>query len=157
MRISDCSSDVCASDLLSLVILVAVGTLIAGKSTLDWPAIALIVVTLTLAWLFANTVFMLHYAHLYYLEADGGGDRRGLEVPKTPTPDYWDFLYFSFTRGMTFQTSDIAVTGARLRRVVLIQSMAAFVFNMGIVAFAVKDRKGTRLKSSTSWAPRITS
>src|SRR3546814_10483713 len=31
--------------MLSLVILVAVGTLIAGKSTLDWPAIALIVVT----------------------------------------------------------------------------------------------------------------
>src|SRR3546814_15019685 len=44
--------------MLSLVILVAVGTLIAGKSTLDWPAIALIVVTLALAWLFANTVFM---------------------------------------------------------------------------------------------------
>src|SRR3546814_6830284 len=40
--------------MLSLVILVAVGTLIAGKSTLDWPAIALIVVTLALAWLFAN-------------------------------------------------------------------------------------------------------
>src|SRR3546814_20986871 len=76
--------------MLSLVILVAVGTLIAGKSTLDRPAIALIVVTLALAWLFANTVFMLHSAHLYSPEADGGGERRGLEVPKTPTPDYWE-------------------------------------------------------------------
>ncbi len=127
---------------LSLVILVAVGTLVAGKSTLDWPAIALIVVTLALAWLFANSVFMLHYAHLYYLEAEGGEDRRGLEVPETPTPDYWDFLYFSFTLGMTFQTSDIAVTGAHIRRVALIQSMAAFVFNMGVVAFAVNALGG---------------
>src|SRR3546814_16818651 len=105
--------------MLSLVILVAVGTLIAGKSTLDWPAIALIVVTLALAWLFANTVFMLHYAHLYYLETDGGGDRLRLEVPKTPPPDYWAFLYFSFTLGLTFQTSDIAVNGALHRHVVM--------------------------------------
>ncbi|MCM8730899.1 DUF1345 domain-containing protein [Hephaestia sp. GCM10023244] len=128
--------------LISLVVLVAVGTLIAGKSTLDWPAIALIVITLALAWLFANSVFMLHYAHLYYLGGDGGGDRGGLDMPKTPTPDYWDFLYFSFTLGMTFQTSDIAITGAHIRRVALIQSMAAFVFNMGILAFSVNALGG---------------
>lgn len=122
--------------LISIVILFAVGTLIAGRQTLRWDGVALIVGTLALTWLFANTVFALHYAHLYYLPSDGG-DRGGLEVPGTTTPGYWDFLYVSFTLGMTFQTSDVTISGAHMRKVVLGHSMAAFIFNMGILAFTV--------------------
>ncbi|PQM28793.1 DUF1345 domain-containing protein [Sphingopyxis lindanitolerans] len=130
------------SVLLSLVILFAVGTLIASPDPLDRADIALIVATLALAWLFANTVFTLHYAHLYYRQADGR-DRGGLEVPGVGEPDYWDFLYFSFTLGMTFQTSDVTIAGAHMRRVVLGHCMAAFVFNMGILAFTVNAIGGS--------------
>ncbi|WP_337169549.1 DUF1345 domain-containing protein [Gemmatimonas aurantiaca] len=122
--------------LLSLVILFAVGTLVATPGTLRRADIALIVATLGLSWLFANTVFALHYAHLYYLQSKGQ-DRGGLQVPEAHEPGYWDFLYFSFTLGMTFQTSDITVVGAHMRRVALGHSMAAFVFNMGVLAFTV--------------------
>jgi uncharacterized membrane protein len=127
--------------LISTVILFAVGTLIASKETLHWTALALIVGTLALTWVFANTVFALHYAHLYYLQG-AAGDRGGLKVPHTDDPDYWDFLYFSFTLGMTFQTSDITISGAHIRKVVLGHAMAAFLFNMGVLAFTVNALGG---------------
>lgn len=128
--------------LLSLVILFAVGTLIASPGKLDRADVILIVATLALAWLFANMVFTLHYAHLYYLQKDGR-DQRGIEVPGVHEPGYWDFLYFAFTLGMTFQTSDITISGAHMRRVVLGHCMAAFVFNMGILAFTVNAIGGS--------------
>ena len=128
--------------LLSLVILFAVGTLIAGPDALDRSAIVLIIATLALAWLFANMVFTLHYAHLYYLQMEGH-DQGGIEVPGIKEPGYWDFLYFAFTLGMTFQTSDVTISGAHLRRVVLGHRMAAFIFNMGILAFTVNAIGGS--------------
>jgi uncharacterized membrane protein len=128
--------------LLSLVILFAVGTLIASPGKLDRGEVALIVATLALVWLFANMVFTLHYAHLYYLQARGK-DQGGIEVPGVKEPGYWDFLYFSFTLGMTFQTSDVTISGAHMRRVVLGHCMAAFVFNMGILAFTVNAIGGS--------------
>ena len=40
-----------------------------------------------------------------------GRARQRLEdSPMTIKPDYWDFVYFSFVVGMTFQVSDVAVT-----------------------------------------------
>jgi len=130
------------SVLLSLVILIALGALVADSSTpRSTGEAAIIVVTLLLSWLFANVVFTLHYAHLFYLQRDGG-DRRGLEIPGTTEPDYWDFLYFSFTLGMTFQTSDVSIPGRYMRKVALGQCMAAFVFNMGILAFTVNALGG---------------
>ncbi|MDX6010483.1 DUF1345 domain-containing protein [Cupriavidus necator] len=127
--------------LLSMVILVAIGTLIARPETPHWADIALIVATLILSWLFANTVFTLHYAHLYYLQT-ATGDQGGLQVPGVKDPSYWDFLYFSFTLGMTFQTSDVTIAGAHMRRVVLGHCVAAFLFNMGILAFTVNALGG---------------
>ncbi|MBJ7500940.1 MAG: DUF1345 domain-containing protein [Sphingopyxis sp.] len=128
--------------LLSLVILFAVGTLIASPGKLDRADVILIVTTLVFAWLFANMVFTLHYAHLYYLQKDGR-DQRGIEVPGVREPGYWDFLYFAFTLGMTFQTSDVTISGAHMRRVVLGHCMAAFIFNMGILAFTVNAIGGS--------------
>ena len=129
------------SALLSLVILFTVGALIATPGSLGRGDIILIIVTLVLAWMFANMVFTLHYAHLFYLRG-AAGDRGGLEVPGTHEPDYWDFLYFAFTLGMTFQTSDVSVTGTHMRRVALGHCMAAFLFNMGILAFTVNALGG---------------
>lgn len=126
---------------IALVILVTVGSVIAAPGGLAWWDVGLIVATLALAWLFANIVFALHYAHLFYLPA-GGGDHGGLEVPGTAEPGYWDFLYFALTLGMTFQTSDITITGPRMRRAVLLHCLAAFIFNMGVLAFTVNALGG---------------
>jgi len=123
------------SVLVTLVILVAVGSEMSDmKSPLT---IALVIATLVLCWLFSNTVWALHYAHLYYIGAEEGGDRGGLDFPQSPEPNYWDFVYFSFTLGMTFQTSDVAVTATAMRQPVIAQSLAAFVFNIGVLAFSI--------------------
>ncbi|BCI71731.1 hypothetical protein SUS17_3386 [Sphingomonas sp. S17] len=116
------------------VILVAVGGELRGRSST--VTIALVVTTLILAWLFSNIVYALHYAHLFY-SAGEKGDAGGLQFPDTAEPDYWDFLYFSVTLGMTFQTSDVAIAARRMRRVVTGQCLAAFLFNLGVIAFTV--------------------
>jgi len=99
--------------------------------------ILLIIGTLSLAWLFSNVVYALHYAHLFYTTADGGKDASGVDFPGSKEPDYWDFLYFSTCLGMTFQVSDMNITSPRVRRVVMFHCLAAFVFNLGIIAFTI--------------------
>ncbi len=128
------------SGTILLVILVAVAKELQGKN--DMVAIVLAVSTLVFAWLFSNLIYTLHYAHLYYSDAseDGGEegkDAKGLDFPSCDEPDYWDFAYFAFTLGMTFQTSDVEITARRVRRVALGQCMAAFVFNIGVLAFTI--------------------
>ncbi|WP_203311373.1 MULTISPECIES: DUF1345 domain-containing protein [Sphingomonas] len=118
-----------------LVILVAVADELKGKN--DAIAILIVIVTLALAWLFSNMVYALHYAHLFYSANEKGKDAGGLDIPECDQPDYWDFLYFSYTLGMTFQTSDVQITSRRIRRVAIGQCLAAFVFNLGVIAFTI--------------------
>jgi uncharacterized membrane protein len=121
--------------LVMIVILVAVAGELKGKS--DGATVGLVVGTLALAWLFSNTVYALHYAHIYYLGDEKGTDLGGLDFPQCDEPDYWDFIYFAFTLGMTFQTSDVAITTRKMRRVAIGQCLAAFVFNIGVLAFTI--------------------
>ena len=123
----------------STIILVAVVTEKMQKAT---PfAIALVLASLVLAWLFSNTIYALHYAHLFYGQADGE-DQGGIDFPDCDNPDYWDFIYFSFTLGMTFQTSDVDITSRRIRRIVTGHCLAAFVFNLGVLAFTINSIGG---------------
>jgi len=115
--------------IVSLAVLVAVE--IMASATPGWKTKLLIVGTLLIAWLFANTVYALHYAHLY---AGKGG---GIEFPGDEKPGYADFVYFSFTLGMTFQTSDVNISDRGIRNVVTAHCLAAFVFNLGILAFTI--------------------
>lgn len=123
--------------IVSLVVLVAVGVAVGEQGTHKGPTIALLLVTLLAAWLFSNLVYARHYAHIFYRAGPEGQDSGGLDFPATDEPGYWDFLYFAFTLGMTFQTSDVSVTSSSMRRTALFQSLAAFLFNLGILAFTI--------------------
>ena len=96
---------------------------------------SLVIATLVLAWLFANTLYAIHYAHLAYIKPDVGDS--GIEFPGTNEPDYWDFVYFAFTCGMAFATSDVQIASQRVRRVVTVHCLAAFAFNIGVLAFTI--------------------
>jgi uncharacterized membrane protein len=103
-----------------------------------------LVTTLILIWLFANSVYALHYAHIFYsTDPRTGDDRCGLDFPGTKTPTYTDFGYFAFTLGMTFQTSDVAVTRPAVRQIAILHSFAAFVFNIGVIAFTINALGGS--------------
>ncbi len=123
-------------------ILTAVASILAERAHPDGWILALILATLLIAWLFSNLVYTLHYAHLFYASDTVGEDRGGLQFPGTTHPDYGDFAYFAFTLGMTFQTSDVTICRGAMRRLVLVQSMAAFLFNLGILAFAINILAG---------------
>ena len=96
--------------------------------------VALALATVILSWTFTHAMFALHYAHGFY----GTGRRaRGLKFPGDEPPDYWDFVYFSFVIGMTFQVSDVGVTNRWLRRTVVAHGALSFVFSASILALAV--------------------
>jgi uncharacterized membrane protein len=122
---------------VSLAVLVTVAAELAQKGASTPRSILLVVVTLALAWTFSNTIYALHYAHMFYVSRDGGEDCGGLLFPGSPEPDYWDFVYYAFCLGMTFQTSDVSLTDGRFRRVSTGHCLAAFVFNLGVLAFTI--------------------
>jgi len=124
------------SAVVSLVILVSVANEMHGGKD-SAITTALLIATLVLAWLFSNTIYALHYAHVYYFDDGTGVDSGGIEIPGCDEPDYWDFIYFSFTLGMTFQTSDSQITSWRIRRISIGHCLAAFVFNLGVLAFSI--------------------
>ena len=96
----------------------------------------LVISTLILAWLFANLVYTFHYTHLAY-RTDRKSRDSGINFPGTKEPVYWDFVYFAFTIGMTFQTSDVTISDAGIRRFVTLHAFAAFIFNIGVLAFTI--------------------
>lgn len=122
---------------VSLAVLVAVAAELSQKGALKPPVILLVVATLALAWIFSNTIYALHYAHMFYIGDGAGDDCGGLEFPGSAEPDYWDFVYYAFCLGMTFQTSDVSVVDGRFRRVSTGHCLAAFVFNLGVIAFTI--------------------
>lgn len=122
--------------LLAFAVLAAVAGEMEAARNGEPIAIAKLIGTLLLIWLFANSIYALHYAHLYYAQRDKG-DAGGLTFPETATPDYRDFAYFAFTLGMTFQTSDVTIASRPIRHVALLHSVGAFVFNIGVIAFAI--------------------
>ena len=89
-------------------------------------------VSLPLGWATIHTLAAFHYAHLHY-RSQGAG----FEFPGKGDPDAWDFLYASFTIGMTAQVSDVQVATREMRRAVLVHGVASFFYNTCILALAV--------------------
>jgi uncharacterized membrane protein len=122
--------------IVSTVVLAAVASELMHAGKPQPAEIVLIVGTLVISWIFSSVIYALHYAHMFYT-GDDGRDAQGLTFPDTKEPDYWDFLYFSTCLSMTFQVSDMNITSGRMRRVVMFHCLAAFVFNLGIIAFTI--------------------
>ncbi len=91
-------------------------------------------VSLPLGWATIHTLLAFHYAYLHYRSGETG---EGMSFPGKGDPDAWDFLYASFTIGMTAQVSDVEVTTRTMRRAVLLHGVASFFYNTGILALAV--------------------
>lgn len=106
----------------------------ASGGAMAFGGVALAGVTILLSWFFVQVTFGLHYAHDYFAGPD---DRKGLRFPGKGEPDYWDFLYFSFTIGAAAQTSDVSIEARRMRRFVLAHTIVAFLFNTGVLALAI--------------------
>jgi len=122
---------------VSGVVLVALGLELHASQAGGVLEIALAATTLLLSWIFMNTMFAIHYAHAFYGDDANKRKRGGLEFPGEGDADYWDFVYFAFVIGMTFQVSDVQVSDRRMRRIVLAHGVIAFFFNVVIIALSV--------------------
>ncbi|MCO6414864.1 DUF1345 domain-containing protein [Siccirubricoccus sp. KC 17139] len=126
-----------ASLAAALASLVAVAWhLAAGRDAAAPRDVAIGLFTIGLSWVFVHLVFTVRYAHEYW---QAGG---GLEFPGGETPLFGDFLYFAFTVGMTFQTSDVQISARLLRQLTLVHALVSFLFNMVILATAVNLAAG---------------
>ena len=85
-------------------------------------------------------IFSVHYARLFYTW--DGKDLALRFAEELQTPNYWDFLYFSFTISAAVQTSDVGVATRDLRKIVLAQSLIGFLFNTAILGFSINIAAG---------------
>ncbi|CNI72960.1 DUF1345 domain-containing protein [Yersinia rohdei] len=126
-----------------LVILFELSTANQLKDSTKAFHLILTCLTLLVSWLLLPTAFTMHYAHLFYMPREEKNTELPLLFPKEiTTPTYWDFLYFSFTIGVASQTADVATGTSDIRRVVLLQSVLSFVFNMTILGLSINVGAG---------------
>jgi uncharacterized membrane protein len=97
-------------------------------------AAVLTFVTMLLSWTMLHTIFVLHYAHLYF---NTGQDKPAIVFPGDGAATHRDFVYFGFCIGLTYQVSDTDVTERRIRNLVTLHGVIAFFFNTVILALAI--------------------
>lgn len=106
----------------------------------QWLDHAFTGLTVVGSWLLIGIVFSLHYARLFYTWQ---GPQPALAFTDGErNPDYWDFLYFSFTLSVAVQTSDVGIGTRGLRKTVLAQCLICFVFNTAILGLSINLAAG---------------
>jgi len=100
------------------------------------------ILSVILSWVMIHTIFAIRYTHIYYNIAyeermEPIEHKGGLIFPSDVPPDYFDFAYFSFVIGMTWQVSDVQITSRRIRRIVLVHALLSFVYNTVILALTI--------------------
>ncbi|WP_028968746.1 DUF1345 domain-containing protein [Sphingomonas sp. URHD0057] len=124
---------------ITLIVMAVLLAAIGAETMVNRPeplTKAIVISSLFLAWLFSNLVYAFHYAHMAYRDGPHA-TCSGLNFPGKEDPVYWDFIYFAFTLGMTFQTSDVTISDPHIRKFVTLHAFGAFVFNIGVLAFTI--------------------
>ena len=140
-----CMQDESASIVLLLVIVGGVVSLLViflelstAKQSVGLVKVihfALTFSTLVGAWLLVPTAFAVHYAHLFYLSPDS---KKPVIFPdENKQPTYWDFIYFSFTIAVASQTADISINTTQARKIVTLQAILSFIFNISILGLCI--------------------
>jgi uncharacterized membrane protein len=146
--------------LVTIVILIAVTVELPGArhetGATHVIALATVLLSLVIAWLFGNMVFALHYTHLFYREHAEGGLNFPKPDPDTDAdedggdgdnpesgPDYLDFAYYALTIGMAFATSDVTIPGRTFRRTTIVHAIIAFFYNLIVLAFTINVTAGS--------------
>lgn len=120
----------------SLVSLAAVGVVVVqarhadGLDAIFLAGIA--VLSVVSSWALIQTDYLLRYARIYYED-----DARGISFNQTEDPEYTDFIYFSVGLGMTYQVADTNISRNVIRRIIIAQTMLAYLFGAGIIATVI--------------------
>jgi uncharacterized membrane protein len=93
---------------------------------------AIAVASVAASWALIQADYMLRYAHIYYAEPVGG-----IDFNQDDDPSYTDFAYFSVGIGMGYQVGDTNVRNNGVRRIVIAQSLLAYLFGAVIIGTVV--------------------
>lgn len=119
--------------LVSLAAVVVVVVQARNAHGLDALALAAIaIVSVVASWALIQVDYMLRYARIYYQDEAGG-----IDFAQREDPEYTDFAYFSVGLGMTYQVADTTVTANGIRRIVIAQTLLAYLFGAVILATIV--------------------
>lgn len=86
---------------------------------------------LILMWLQLHNGFALYYAKRYYEMNPsplGSGDTQHGFILEGEEPAFSDFLYISYSIGLTYSMTDCSLEDASVRRIVLIHCLSSFLF-----------------------------
>lgn len=86
-----------------------------------------------LCWLELQLAFATYYAKSFYSHnpmagQDNSEGPQELIFPGKDDPVFSDFIYIASTVALTFAMSDVSVESSRMRRVIVIQALASFLF-----------------------------
>lgn len=118
--------------LLAVAVSVTAIFLVLNADESGQAARILALISLPLGWTTVHVLAAFHYANLYYR-----GTQPGMVFPGKDEPAAVDFLYASFTVGMTAQVSDVVLESRTMRQAVLVHGVASFFYNTCILALAV--------------------
>lgn len=88
--------------------------------------------SIVVSWVLVHTTYALNYARLFYHKEGGAVDFNEKELPQ-----YSDFLYLSFTLGMTYQVSDTDLMTKQIRATALKHALLSFLFGTVIIATTI--------------------
>lgn len=120
----------------SLASLAAVAVVLLQASTLGkveaFVLAGIAVGSVVASWALIQVDYMLRVAREYYSEPVGG-----ISFNQTEDPMYTDFAYFSVGLGMTYQVADTNVQTNAIRRLVIAQTLLAYLFGAVILATVI--------------------
>ena len=88
------------------------------------------------SWALIQVDYMLRYARVYYARV-AAGKAGGIDFNQDDAPMYSDFGYFSVGLGMTYQVSDTDVSANEIRRIIVAQTLLAYLFGAVILASVI--------------------
>ncbi|KZE91315.1 DUF1345 domain-containing protein [Microbacterium sp. TNHR37B] len=116
---------------LGAVVVVLLQTHGAAPAT-SFALAGIAVVAVAASWALIQVDYLLRYARIYYGRPGGG-----IDFNQEEPPAYTDFAYFSLGLGMTYQVADTNVTRGEIRRIVIAQTLLAYLFGAVILATVI--------------------
>ncbi|WP_375383839.1 DUF1345 domain-containing protein [uncultured Microbacterium sp.] len=120
----------------SLASLGGVAVVLLESSSLGRPEsfvlAGIAVVSVVASWALIQLDYMLRVARVYYAEPVGG-----MSFNQDEPPMYTDFVYFAVGLGMTYQVADTNLQTNELRRIVIAQTLLAYLFGAVILATVI--------------------
>jgi uncharacterized membrane protein len=117
--------------ILAAMMSIFTAILLLTRSKGNSVEIAFCMLSIFITWNLIQLLYSVHYTEMYYQH------NSGVSFNDTQNPNFWDFLYLSYTIGMTYQVSDNSFSTTHFRRVALGHALISFSFSTVLIAITI--------------------